>query len=76
VHLNHVVDAVHPARDAGLIGDHSDGDAGTIERADCFRCPVDEVDPVDRADVAVIDDDRAVAVQEDAGAQADTVQPS
>jgi hypothetical protein len=39
VHANYIINAVHPPRDASLVGDHCDRDTDPIEPANCFRCP-------------------------------------
>ena len=56
---------VQPPRDPGLVRDHRDRDAGPVEPGDRLRRPFDELDPVDRPDVSVVDDDRAVAIEQD-----------
>ena len=48
------------------------GNAGPVEPGDRLRRPVDELDAVDRADVSVINDDRAVAIEKDARPRART----
>ncbi len=69
VNLHHIFDAVHPPRDTGLICDHRDRDPGPVEAPDRFRGSLNEVDAVDGADVSVISDDSAVAIEKDSGPQ-------
>ena len=69
VHTSNVVDPVQAPRDPGLVGHHCDWDAGPIEPGNRLRRPFDELDPVDRADVSVVNDYRAVAIKKDAGPQ-------
>ena len=65
VHPGHVVDPVQPSRDPRLVRHHRDGNTGPVEAGDRLRCALDEFDPVDRADVSMVDDDRAVAIEKD-----------
>src|SRR5262249_24212776 len=62
-----VVDAVQAPGYAGLVGDHRHRDPGPVEPGDGGGRAVDELDSVNGADVAVVDDDGAVAVEQDAG---------
>ena len=66
VHPVNVLDAEVPARDAGLVGHHRDRDARPVERGDRLDGTVEELDTLDRPDVAGVDDDRAVTVEQDA----------
>src|SRR2546429_555343 len=63
-----VVDAVEPAGDAGLVAHDGDGDAGSVERRDGLGGAVDEPHIGHGADVPPVDDDGAVAIEEDPGA--------
>ncbi len=65
VHPGHVIDSVQPSRDSRLVRYDRDGDTGPVEAGDRFRCALDEFDSVDRADVSMVNDDRAVAIEED-----------
>ncbi len=65
VHPAYVVDPVQAPRDAGLVREHRDGDVGPVELGDRIRRPFDELDAVDGAHVSVVDDDRAVAIEQD-----------
>jgi hypothetical protein len=69
VHTSNVVDPVQASCDPGLVSHHCNWDAGPIEPGNRTRCPFDELDSVDRADVSVVDDYRAVAIKEDARPQ-------
>jgi hypothetical protein len=69
VHTSNVVEPVQATRDTGLVGHHRNWDASSIEPGNRLRCPFDELDPVDRADVSVVNDYRAVAIEEDTGPQ-------
>ncbi len=65
VHPDNVVDPVQAPRDPGLVGQHRNWDTSPIEFGDRLWCPFDELHPVDRADVSVINDYRAVAIEKD-----------
>jgi hypothetical protein len=69
VHTSNVVDPVQASCHPGLVGHHGNREAGLIEAGNRARCPFDELDPVDRAHVSVVNDYRAVAIKEDAGPQ-------
>src|SRR5439155_1531183 len=60
---------VPPPRDASLVRDHRDGNTSPIEPGYRLRRAVDELNAVYRADVSVINDDRAVAIEKDPGPQ-------
>ena len=66
VHAVHVLDRVEAAGHTPLVGADRDRHVCGVESRDRLGGTVDEVDPLDRADVAVVDDDRAVPVQQDA----------
>jgi hypothetical protein len=67
VHQGDVVEAVQAACDTRLVRDHRDGDARAVESGDRFRRPLDELDPVNGAHVAMVNDDRAVTIEKDSG---------
>jgi hypothetical protein len=69
VHTSNVVYPVQASCDPGLVGHHRNWDAGPVESGNRTRCPFDKLDSVDRADVSVVNDYRAVAIKEDAGSQ-------
>src|ERR1700683_1415083 len=69
VHTSNVVDPVQASCHPGLVGHYRDRNAGPIESGDRIRCPFDELDSVDRTDVPVVNDYRAVAIKKDAGPQ-------
>ena len=69
VHTGNVVDPVQASCDPSLVCHHCNWDAGPIEPGNRTRCPFDELNSVDRADVSVVNDYRAVAIKEDAGPQ-------
>ena len=69
VHTSHVIDPVQAPCDPGLVGHHRDWDAGPVEPGNRLRRPFDELDPVDRAHVSVVDDYRAVTIKKDARPQ-------
>ena len=66
VHLFDIADVVEPSSDTGLVGHHRHRDAGPVEPGDRLCGAVDELDSIDGPDVAVIDDDRPVPVEQDA----------
>ena len=59
--------AVQPARDAGLIGHEEDKQPGIVEHLDRRAGTLDPAKPLDRADVAVVVVDDAVAVEKRRG---------
>ena len=63
VHVVHDRFGEEPARDARLIGDHHDGQARAIERADGVDRPRVELDALGAIEVSHFFDDRAVAIQ-------------
>ena len=58
-------DRVEAAGHTPLVGADRDRHVCGVESRDRLDGTVDEVDPLDRADVAVVDDDRAVPVKQD-----------
>jgi hypothetical protein len=64
VHQAHVLEPVETSGDARLVRDDRDRDARLVEPGDGLRRASNELDPVHRADVAGIDDDRPVAVKQ------------
>jgi hypothetical protein len=66
VHGDDVLNAVITARDPGLVGHDCDRKAGTVERSDSVRGPVYELNPIDGSYISVVNDDRAVTVEENA----------
>ena len=60
----HVLELIDPAGHSGLVGHHGDGDACGVEPRDGLDRAVDELDVLDSSDVAVIDVDGAVTVQQ------------
>ena len=62
VHASNVVDPVQAPGDPGLVGHHCDWDVSPVEPGNRFRRPRDELHPVNRAHVSVIDDNRAVTI--------------
>ena len=69
VHQGDVVDPVQATCNTRLVGDHRDGDTCPVECGDRFRRPVDEFDAINRADIAMVNDDRAVTIEKDPGPQ-------
>jgi hypothetical protein len=65
MHSRDIVDSIQAARDPGLVRHDSNRDTGPIELGYRLRRPVDELDAVDGADVAVVNDDRAIAIEKD-----------
>ena len=66
----HLVDdrlGEEPARDARLVGDHDDAQAGAVERADRVDAPGIELDTLGPIEVADLLDERAVAIEKDGG---------
>ncbi len=75
--LRDIIDPVHPPGPSRLVRHHGHGNARPVKARDCLSRSVDELNPVDRADVAVIHDDGAIAIEKDAGTRVshgDTVQ--
>ena len=62
--LLHVLDVIEAAGDSRLVRDDGDWHTGAVECGDRLGGAVDQVDAIDRTDVAVIDDHRSVPVQE------------
>ena len=65
VYQGDVVDPVQATCYTSLVCDHRDGDICVIESGDRFRRPVDEFDAINRADISVVHDDRAVTIEKD-----------
>ena len=65
VHPRDVLEAVEAPRDPRLVRHHGDRQAGLVEPGDRLRRPGNELDPVNRADIPVVNDDRAVTIEED-----------
>ena len=64
----HLVDhrfGEEPARDAGLVRDEDDAEAGAVERANRVDRPGIERQALDAIEIADLLDDRAVAIEED-----------
>ena len=68
VHVFDIADVVEPSGDPGLVGHDRHRHLGPVQPGDGLRGAVDELDPVDGSDIAVIDDDRPVSVEQDARA--------
>jgi hypothetical protein len=69
VYQGDIVDPVQAACDTGLVRDHRDRDTCPIESGDRLRRPVDEFDAINRAHIAVVNDDRTVTIEQDARPQ-------
>jgi hypothetical protein len=69
MHSSDIVDPVQSPRDAGLVRNHCDGDAGPVEARDRLGRPFDELDAIHRTDISVINDDRPVPIEKDSRAQ-------
>ena len=67
VHFAHVLDAEESASHPGLVRDNCDGKPRSVESRDGLRRAVEQLDPFNRADIPMILDDRAIAIQQDAG---------
>jgi len=67
--LPDVVEPVVTPRDTSLIRHHRNRDVGTVKRGDRFRRSFDELDAVDRPDIATVDNDRAIAIKKDSRAR-------
>ena len=63
-----VAGAIEPTCDPGLVGHDRHRYSGPIQPGDRLRGAVDELDPVNGPDIAVIDNDRPVPVEQDAWA--------
>jgi hypothetical protein len=68
VHSLDIVDTVEPSCYTRLIGDERNWHICLIERGNCLRCTIDEVNAINRSDIPVIDDDCAVPVEQHSGA--------
>ena len=75
VHIFDIADVVEPAGDPGLVGHDRHRHPGPVEPGDGLCGAVDELDSVDGPDIAVIDDDRPVPVEQDARAGSDGRRP-
>ena len=75
VHPGDIIDAVESPRDPGLVRHHGNRDAGPVEPGDGLGRTLDELHAVNRADVAMVNDDRAVAIEKDPGSSASTAAP-
>ena len=60
---------IEPACDPGLVGHNRHRHFGPVQSGNCLRGTVDELDSVNRPDIAVVDDDGSVPVEQDAGAR-------
>ena len=67
VYQGDVIDPVQASCHARLVRDHRDRDAGAVESGDRFRGPVDEFDAINRAYIAMVNDNRAVTIEKDPG---------
>ena len=76
VHIFDVGCLVKATGNPGLVGHDRNRHPGPIEPSDCFGCALNELDPADGPDVAVIDDDRPVPVEQDAGTGRGRTSPS
>ena len=64
----HVADerlAEQPARDAGLVGDHDEGEAGPAQQAERVGRPRVEGHLIEAIEVADVVDERAIPIEED-----------
>ena len=68
VDLLDVADVVEPSGDTSLVGHDGHWHPGPVEPGDRLCGALDELDSVDGPDIAVIDDDRPVSVEQDARA--------
>jgi hypothetical protein len=66
MYLGDIIDPVQAPGDTRLVRDHGDRDPGLIEPGDRLGGARDELDTIDGAHVAVVHDDRAVAIQKNA----------
>jgi hypothetical protein len=69
VHVSRPVQTKAPPSDPGLIGQDRDGKASPIEPGDGLWSALNELDAIDGADVAMINDDRAIPIKKDAGSR-------
>jgi len=65
MHPGDVVDSVQATRDPGLVRHDRNRDVGPVELGYCLRRALDELDTVYRTDVAMVNDDRAIAIEKD-----------
>ena len=65
-----VVFAVKPARNTRLVGHDNHQVSGIVQEPHCFACTRDDIELIDPVDVAVIDVEDAVAIEERGGAGA------
>ena len=66
VHLLDVDDVVEAASDAGLVGDNGDRNLSGVQPGNGLDRAGYELDALDRPDVTVVDDDRAIPIKQDA----------
>jgi len=69
MHQRDVVQTVEAPGDACLVAQHRDRNPGPVESRDRLRGAVDEFNAFDRTHVAVIDNDRAIAIEKDTGSR-------
>src|SRR6185503_2082937 len=62
-----VVFAVKPARNTRLVGHDKHQVSGIVQEPHCFACTRDDIELIDPVDVAVIDVEDAVAIEERGG---------
>ena len=62
----HVTDVIQPSGNAGLIGYDRHRDFGSVEATDRLDSAFDKFDSVDRPDIAMVDDDCPVPVEQNA----------
>ena len=65
----HLLFGIEAARDAGLVGDDEDEPVHRIEAGDGFAGAFNPLKVFDAIDVAAVDVDDAVAVEEESGAR-------
>src|SRR4029453_17200739 len=53
----------YSAGHGGLIGDHGNWQTCPVQRGDRIDRPIDEPDPLNRADISAVHDDRATPVE-------------
>jgi hypothetical protein len=65
MHPGDVIDSIQATRDPGLVRHDCHGDVGPVELGDRLGSPINELNAIDGAHISVINDDRAIAIEQD-----------